>query len=104
MYSQHSLDKISPGDTRHFAIINMFLQGFNVLSIARLAGQTTIQHASNYYSHAKLFAQSYVYRLTQTIVEKQAQNKMSGGFLGTKRKILITEYYIHLKLRPVPES
>ncbi|PEQ66174.1 site-specific integrase [Bacillus thuringiensis] len=87
MYSQHSLDKISPGDTRHFAIINMFLQGFNVLSIARLAGQTTIQHASNYYSHAKLFAQSYVYRLTQTIVEKQAQNKMSGGFLGTKRKI-----------------
>lgn len=36
MYLQHSLDKISPGDTRHFAIINMFLQGFNVLSIARL--------------------------------------------------------------------
>ncbi|MED4354307.1 hypothetical protein P9265_18605 [Schinkia azotoformans] len=34
----NSIDRVRCGDTRHFAIMNMFLQGFNMLSIARMAG------------------------------------------------------------------
>lgn len=61
IYGIYNIEKIKPGDTRHFAIINMCLQGFNMLSIARMAGHENISSQLNYFSHAEHFAQSYVY-------------------------------------------
>lgn len=85
IYLENSLEKIKPGDTRHFAIINMFLQGFNMLSIARMAGHDVIATQENYYSHAEHFSQSYVYILAQHILERKISNEIPEGFIGWRR-------------------
>ncbi|MFD1128593.1 hypothetical protein ACFQ3J_10445 [Paenibacillus provencensis] len=85
VYSETSLEKIKPGDTRHFAIINMFLQGFNMLSIARMAGHDVIATQENYYSHAEHFSQSYVYILAQHIMERKISDGIPEGFIGWRR-------------------
>lgn len=85
IYGKYDLEKIKSGDTRHFAIINMALQGFNMLSIARMAGHDVIKSQFSYYSHAEHFAQSYVYRLAQKKVENKISGEMSTGIFGWKR-------------------
>jgi len=87
IYGKYGLDRIKSGDTRHFAIINMALQGFNMLSIARMAGHGEIRSQESYYSHAEHFSQSYVYRMAQKRLENQASNKMNNGIIGWKRYI-----------------
>ena len=88
IYGEYTLERIKSGDTRHFSIINMCLQGFNMLSIARMAGHDEIDSQYNYFSHADHFSQSYVYRLAQKKLEKQISNNMGGtGLVGWKRYI-----------------
>jgi len=85
IYSETHLEKIKPGDTRHFAIINMFLQGFNMLSIARMAGHDVIATQDNYYSHAEHFSQSYTYLLAQKLLEHKISDPIPQGFIGWRR-------------------
>ncbi|SFM48156.1 hypothetical protein SAMN03159341_1377 [Paenibacillus sp. 1_12] len=85
IYSETNIEKIKPGDTRHFAIINMFLQGFNMLSIARMAGHDVIATQDNYYSHAEHFSQSYVFILAQKMLERKISDTMPEGFIGWRR-------------------
>ncbi|ARK21863.1 tyrosine-type recombinase/integrase [Sporosarcina ureae] len=99
LYGIYDLERIRLGDTRHFAIINMALQGFNMLSIARMAGHEAIRSQYSYYSHAEHFAQSYVYRLAQKKVEYKVADEMSSGLFGWKRYI-----YDKGKLTDVKES
>ncbi len=83
-YNELFMNRVTPGDTRHFAIINLFLQGFNSLTIARLAGHQEIESPSNYFSHAAHFSSSAVYKLSQNKVEGEIGTKMSDGFLGRR--------------------
>lgn len=87
MYGKYDLERIKSADTRHFAIINMALQGFNMLSIARMAGQDDIRSQHGYYSHAEHFAQSYVYRISQKKLESKINANMTDGIIGWKRYI-----------------
>jgi len=87
IYGKYDLERIKSGDTRHFAIINMALQGFNMLTIARMAGHGEIRSQYSYYSHAEHFSQSYVYRMAQKRLESQASNKMNSGIIGWKRYV-----------------
>lgn len=84
-YNEYGLERIKSGDTRHFAIINMALQGFNMLSIARMAGHGEIKSQYSYYSHAEHFAQSYVYQLARKKSEQRINNQMESGVIGWKR-------------------
>lgn len=87
-YGKYNLERIKLGDTRHFAIINMALQGFNMLSIARMAGHNEIRSQHSYYSHAEHFSQSYVYRMTQNHLENELNGRVdSSGIIGWKRYI-----------------
>lgn len=80
-------DRVLSGDTRHLAIINMFLQGFNMLSISRLAGQSRIESSEHYYSHMKEITQTYIYRFASLQTkEVSIENQLSDGFFGLKRK------------------
>ncbi|RAS89621.1 hypothetical protein A3863_10400 [Priestia endophytica] len=85
-YDEHFLSRINPGDTRHFAIINMFLQGFNVLTITRLAGHEQIDSPSNYFTHAKHYSTSFVYKLAQRKVSSEIGASMSNGLIGLREK------------------
>lgn len=87
-YHQFNLERIKAGDTRHFAIINLALQGFNMLSIARMAGHEEIRSQYSYYSHAEHFSQSYVYRMTQNHLENDINNRTDSGIIGWRRYIL----------------
>jgi hypothetical protein len=83
-FNEYHLDRVTPGDTRHFSIINLFLQGFNSLTIARLAGHREIETPSNYFSHAVHFATSAVYKLSQRKIEGDIGSRMKDGFLGRR--------------------
>lgn len=91
VYEQYGEDisfKILPSHTRHFAIINLFLQGFNLLSIAELAGHNNLLSPNNYYSHAKSFVESYVYTLNKSGLTNNIKRKFNDGFIGWRREII----------------
>jgi hypothetical protein len=81
-FGEFHLERITSGDTRHFAIINLFLQGFNILSISRLAGHEEIRTPSNYYTHAEHFAKSAVYKFAQRRLEGKIGSTMKDGLIG----------------------
>ncbi|GIP55308.1 tyrosine-type recombinase/integrase [Paenibacillus vini] len=86
-YGYEECNQIRPGDTRHFAIINMFLQGYNPLSIARMAGHNKIATQENYYNHAVHFAESHIYHLAQQKHENRINEKITNTLLGNKRDV-----------------
>ncbi|MDZ3952282.1 site-specific integrase [Bacillus thuringiensis] len=85
-------DKINPGDTRHFAFCNMMLQGFNMLSIARIGGHTRLDKQKGYWGHLQYFTESWVYNLTEKNRRLQPlQESLSdANFTTENRKILST--------------
>ncbi|MGE7020845.1 hypothetical protein [Solibacillus cecembensis] len=85
LYQINEIEKVRFGDTRHFAIINMCLQGFNMLSVANMAGHQSIYTQNEYFSHAKQFATSYVYLMAQKKLGFSFSKKFSGGLMGWKR-------------------
>ncbi|KAB0441027.1 tyrosine-type recombinase/integrase [Lysinibacillus fusiformis] len=85
LYQVNEIEKVKFGDTRHFAIINMCLQGFNMLSVANMAGHQSIYTQNEYFSHAKHFATSYVYIMAQKKLGYSFTKNFSGGLVGWKR-------------------
>ncbi|WP_066297959.1 tyrosine-type recombinase/integrase [Bacillus sp. FJAT-29937] len=79
------LEKVTSGDTRHFAVMNMFLQGFNMLSIARMAGHEDLEMQFNYYSHVDHFVQSQVYLLAQKKLELNLETNIGKNMTSTSR-------------------
>ncbi|WP_254610075.1 MULTISPECIES: tyrosine-type recombinase/integrase [unclassified Bacillus (in: firmicutes)] len=87
-YGRYNLERVKAGDTRHFAIINMCLQGFSMHNIATLAGHTELRVTQGYFSHAKHFVQSYVYRLAQLKLETEIGYRMDNSIIGWKKYIV----------------
>jgi len=85
LYQVNEIERVKFGDTRHFAIINMCLQGFNMLSVANMAGHQSIYTQNEYFSHAKHFATSYVYIMAQKKLGFSFSKNFSGGIVGWKR-------------------
>ncbi|HDR7204064.1 TPA: site-specific integrase, partial [Bacillus cereus] len=87
-YGRYKLERVKAGDTRHFAIINMCLQGFSMHNIATLAGHSELEITQGYFSHVKHFAQSYVYRLAQLKLETEIGYRMDNSIIGWKKYIV----------------
>ncbi len=88
LYQEDYTMEILPSHTRHLAIINLFLQGFNMLSIAKMAGHDELNTQSNYYSHAENFVESYVYNLVKSGLTDRIGSKMGDGFIGWRREAI----------------
>ena len=86
LYQEEYMVKIVPIHTRHLAIINLFLQGFNMLSIARMAGHEALNTQTNYYGHAENFVESYVYTLANSGITDTLSNNLEDGFIGWRRE------------------
>ncbi|MGC6588087.1 site-specific integrase [Paenibacillus sp. Dod16] len=84
-YHESYTAELLPSHTRHLAIINLFLQGFNMLTIAKMAGHSEINSPSHYYTHAENFVQSYVYNLVRSGMSNNIGRRMSDGFIGWRR-------------------
>ncbi|CQR46439.1 Phage integrase family protein [Paraliobacillus sp. PM-2] len=89
-----SLDRITCGDTRHFAVMNMFLQGFNMLSIARMAGHDDLETQFSYYSHVDHYVQSQVYLLAQKKLEQSLESNI-GNKMTTSTRYLYDKGLIY---------
>ncbi|MBY3621261.1 tyrosine-type recombinase/integrase [Paenibacillus sp. FSL K6-3166] len=68
--------KIQPNDTRHYAICSMMIQGFNPLTIARMAGHQHLESQYHYQKHIEFFIDSNAYG---TIIENRLINKNDTG-------------------------
>ncbi len=88
LYQEEYTMEILPSHTRHLAIINLFLQGFNMLSIAKMAGHDELNSQSNYYSHAENFVESYVHNLVKSGLTDKIGSKMGDGFIGWRREAI----------------
>ncbi|WP_121611615.1 site-specific integrase [Mesobacillus foraminis] len=47
--------RIRPGDTRHFAIMNLLRQDYHIFEIARLAGHTSLRAQNPYQQHEEVY-------------------------------------------------
>ncbi|WP_010676352.1 hypothetical protein [Bacillus timonensis] len=88
LYQEDYTMEILPSHTRHLAIINLFMQGFNMLSIAKMAGHDELNSQSNYYSHAENFVDSFVYNLVKSGLSDRIGSKMGDGFIGWRRETI----------------
>ncbi|MGE0993971.1 site-specific integrase, partial [Bacillus sp. GMa5/2] len=57
-------------------------------NIATLAGHNELKITQGYFSHAKHFAQSYVYRLAQLKIESEVGYGMDNSIIGWKKYIV----------------
>ncbi|SIQ73778.1 Phage integrase family protein [Bacillus cereus] len=62
--AEKQIIKVQPNDTRHFAICSMMIQGFNPLTIARMAGHQHIESQYHYQKHIEFFIDSKAYEAT----------------------------------------
>ena len=105
-YAEFKIETILPIHSRHIAIINLFLQGFNLYTISRIAGHKEIETPSNYYAHAESFVTSNIYVLVNNQISNNISNRISTGLMGNKRKAidkgkLYSEYEASLLFKKV---
>lgn len=86
-YSYSEVEQVSPGDTRHLAFCNMMLQGFNMLSIAKMGGHRRLRTQQNYWGHIEYFAESWVYILSENNRLERLNKSMSDGIFNIKNRL-----------------
>ncbi|GAE94546.1 hypothetical protein JCM21714_3709 [Gracilibacillus boraciitolerans JCM 21714] len=87
-YSYSEVEQVSPGDTRHFAFCNMMLQGFNMLSIAKMGGHRRLRTQQNYWGgYIEYFAESWVYILSENNRLERLNKSMSDGIFNIKNQL-----------------
>lgn len=70
--------KIRPNDTRHFAFLNLMLQGYHPSEIARLGGHKNVYSQYAYHNHLEYWADS---DLTNLLITQQSKlSNMSNNF------------------------
>ncbi|MCY9659526.1 integrase [Paenibacillus chondroitinus] len=84
-YGYEVNDRLTAGDTRHFAFCNMMLQGYNMLSIARIGGHKTLRMQMHYHAHLEHFAESAV----QILAKSYMKNKKGFAQLSLNKEIII---------------
>lgn len=87
------LERIKPGDTRHFAFYNMMLQGFNMLTIARIGGHSQLETQLHYHKHLDHFAQSFVHHAAQMLRINRKNLMRSNWDVGTQAIIAKSKIY-----------
>lgn len=70
--------KIRPNDTRHFAFLNLMLQGYHPSEIARLGGHNSIYSQYSYHSHLEYWIDSDLVNLLMS--QQDSLNNISNHF------------------------
>lgn len=97
--SDNTIERLKAGDTRHLSMCNMMLQGFNPLTIAQLAGHSSIREQMSYLGHMNTFIEANTFLLSRDIAKKIKSNFVDEDYEvnwtnGQLEKIkLNSEYY-----------
>lgn len=70
--------KIRPNDTRHFAFLNLMLQGYHPSEIARLGGHNSVYSQMAYHNHLEYWVDSDLIKLLTT--QKRHIGNLSNEF------------------------
>ncbi|MBM7651779.1 site-specific integrase [Neobacillus cucumis] len=82
-YGMKCNQRIRPGDTRHFAFLNLMRQGYHPVEIARLGGHTSLQAQYHYQQHMEYWVDVEIiqlmqrFNLYQTTMNKDGTNPIS---------------------------
>ncbi|MBD8071279.1 site-specific integrase [Bacillus sp. PS06] len=71
--------QIRPGDTRHFAFLNLMRQGYHPVEIARLGGHTTVRAQYHYHQHTEYWVDTDVLKLMIRFNLDEQKKKQSVG-------------------------
>lgn len=80
-------DMVSLGDTRHFAILSLVIQGYSRIEIALMSGHTSLHSNEHYYSNVEYYMDSEVYKLVYDRL-KNANNHESYETLENIKKVV----------------
>lgn len=72
---ENCIEKITPYDARHIAIINLIMIGTDILEVMYLAGHTSVNTAYNYFNHVKEFSRGYALGYSKKIKAKKDSGK-----------------------------
>lgn len=70
--------RVLPNDTRHFAFLNLMLQGYHPSEIARLGGHKSIYSQYSYHNHVEHWVDSDIASLI--LAQNSVYNKMTSFF------------------------
>lgn len=89
-YGYTDVQRLRPGDTRHLAFINMKLQGYSRLTIARIGGHTSLQSQMSYYKRENIYAKSKVKVLSNVLLMNKQSSYVVGvlGVLGPVNELV----------------
>ncbi|PHF44823.1 hypothetical protein COF72_14880, partial [Bacillus pseudomycoides] len=73
---------LRPGDTRHFAFINLMRQGFHPVEIARLGGHVELSTQYHYHQHVDYFMDTEILKLMSKFKFKYQNYSNEQNILG----------------------
>lgn len=75
-------EKVRPGDTRHFAFLNLMRQGYHPVEIARLGGHTSLQAQYHYQQHMDYWVDVEIVQLMHRFnINHENQNNLFNSFI-----------------------
>lgn len=92
--------RVLPNDTRHFAFLNLMLQGYHPSEIARLGGHSSIYSQYSYHNHIEHWVDSDIASLI--LAQNSVYNKMTSFFaneLVLREKINLFENSKGVKIK-----
>lgn len=88
-YSQLKIQRMQLGDTRHIAMCGLLLQGFNPLTIAKLAGHDSLRDQMKYFDHMQSYIEASVYVLAKNLKLEFNTNYVDLEFQKTWKKNVV---------------
>lgn len=80
-------DMVNLGDTRHFAILSLVLQGYSRLEVALMSGHTSLHSNEHYYSNIEYYLDSEVYKLIYDRLKNVDHNESYETLENIKRVV-----------------
>jgi len=88
IYNCNEIKKFTLIDTRHIAIMNMFLQGVNPYTIAYMAYHEKVTTQNSYYNHIETYIDSYTLELANQIKTYKSGNGIPFRFMFDDNQLL----------------
>lgn len=103
-YGFNQISKLRPMDTRHYAFCNMMLQGFNMLSIARIGGHYRLNTQMHYFNHLEQLSESSIQYLSDqykkmSLISQYNENPMLSENVRRIRARSITTVIFESQLK-----
>ena len=80
-------DMVNLGDTRHFAILSLILQGYSRIEVALMSGHTSLRSNEHYYSNIEYYLDSEVYKLIYDRLQNVDNNESYATLENIKKVV-----------------